>query len=339
MFSLRPVFKASLLALLVFLVFLSSSVVVVAQQQQDAENATTPLRPSNNDQNTTDSSSLLMTNYNALREEGQGFYLAQGIVVYEKPGTKTAGGPGLYWWCDFEFSSEDNATNNYGYVGRGVQYLLGSTLDDVRAQGGSFIPSSDKFPVSVSAVLVPTLGLFEGQFHATHDVWVNRFWDAGTSTLPILGWEGHDEGDTHPKADTSAWSSSGTFTKISREAAAKYLGMDVTDLTPATCRREYEATWNATHVPDPIDTSVTTLEENVAQLKANNKELLSRIVAIEGSLPATGSGSDRVEDGEAPATSASSPFMAWYEHTSMDVGMQSIMTVAVIIGLIAVDFI
>ena len=105
-------------------------------------------------------------------------------------------------------------------------------------------------------------------------------------------------------------------------------------MTPATCRREYEAAWKATHEPDPIDTSVTTLEETVAQLQADNKELLSRIVAIEGSLPAKGSGSSG-EDEAAPATSASSLFMmAAFEHATTDIVMKSIVTVAVIIGLI-----
>ena len=108
-------------------------------------------------------------------------------------------------------------------------------------------------------------------------------------------------------------------------------------MTPDTCSTEYEATWNATHVPDPIDTSATTLEETVAQLQADNKELMSRIVAIEGNLPATGSSGSSDEDGEVPATSAS-PLMAWYEHATMDIVIKSILTVAVIIGLVAIDF-
>jgi len=213
---------------------------------------------------------------------------------------------------------------------------LGSSLEDAVAQGGQ-IATNKKQAASVSAVLVPSLGIFEGQFHDTHDDWVYRYWDDGSSTLPLFAWEGQDEGDTSPNAETSAWSGSGTFTKVSLDEAAKYLGMDVADMIPATCSREYEAAWNATHVPDPIDTSVTDLEETVAQLQANNKELLSRITAIEGSLTATGSGSSG-DDGEAPATSSSSPFMAWYEHTTMDVVLKSIMTVATIIGLVAIDF-
>ena len=324
MFSLRPVFKSSL-ALLVF--FVPSASVVVAQQQ-DVENATTLMPSDDNNIN----SSLLMTNYNALREEGQGFYLLESSFLYEKPGSASTSFAAVQWWCDLEFSSED-ATNNYGYVGRAVFYFLGSSLEDVVAQGGQ-TASGKKQAHSVSAVLVPTLGIFEGQIHPTHDDAIFRFWDDGSATLPILGWEGHDEGDTHPNADTSALSLSGTITKITTGEAAKYLGMDVADMAPATCSREYEAAWNATHVPDPIDTSMTNLEETVAQLQANNKELMSRMAAIEGSLTANGSG----DDGEAPATSAS-PFMAWYEHATLDVVVKSIMTVAVIIGLVAIDFI
>ena len=57
-------------ALFVFLVLPSASVVVAQQQEDDIENAT---------------SSLLLTNYNALREEGQGFYLGEPSLLYEKP--------------------------------------------------------------------------------------------------------------------------------------------------------------------------------------------------------------------------------------------------------------
>ena len=324
MFSLRPVFKASL-AFLVFLVLPSASVVVAQQQEDDVENATTTTLLTSND-NTTDS--LLMTNYNAMREEGQGFWVRETTVLHEKPGTNTTGGYGLFWWCDLEFSSDD-ATNNYGYVGRGVGYVLGQALEHQLQNTPSL-----KRAHSISAAMVPTLGIFEGQFHATHDDWVNQFWDDGNATLPRLGWEGHDEGDMSPNADASAFSASGLMTKITTEAAAELLGMDVVDMTPATCSTEYDAAWNATHVPDPIDTSVTDLEETVAQLQADNKELLSRIVAIEGSLPANDSGSSG-DDG-----TSSSPFMAWYKHDTTDiVGVKASMIVAIIMGLVAVDYI
>ena len=95
------------------------------------------------------------------------------------------------------------------------------------------------------------------------------------------------KGDTSPNAETSACSGRGTFTtKITTEAAAELLGRDVADRTPATCRTEYAAAWHATHVPDPIETSVTKLEDSVAQLHADNTKFRSRLVALEGSLSA-----------------------------------------------------
>jgi len=238
MFSLRPVFKASL-ALLIFLV---PSTSVVGAQQQDVENTTLT---TSNDDNT--DLSLLMTNYNALREEGQGFYLEEKLYLFETPGSAGGSSAVLHWWCDLEFLSND-ATNKYGYVGRAVLYFLGSSLEDAVAKGAQN-SSGEKHTRSLSAVLVPTLGIFDGQIHGTHDDYVFRYSDDGSSTLPLLGWEGDS-----PNVDTGALSASGALTKITTEEAAKYLGMDVADITPAACSMEYEAVWNATHVPDPIDT-------------------------------------------------------------------------------------
>ena len=317
---LRPVCNASLLVLLVFLILPSGSV-VVAQPQDD-------------DHTTTNSSSLLLRNYNALREEGHGFFLQELPILYEKPGSVTVSPVLVSWWCDFEFSSSEDADTiiNYGYVGRAVGYFLGASLEDIVAQGAQ-ISSTTKDAYLVSAVLVPTLGIFEGQYHNTQDDEVLRYWDNGSARLPNLGWEGHDEGDTSQNSDTSAWSVSGAFTKITTEEAAKYLGMDVADMTPTTCSTEYKAAWNATHVPDPIDTSVIALKKTVVQLQADNKELLSRINAIEGSLPANGSGSSG-DDREVTATSSLSPFMAALEHATTDIVMKAFLTVAVSIGLV-----
>ena len=270
MFSLRPVVKAAL-ALLIILVP-SASVVVAQQQQQDVEKATLV---TSDDPTTTDASSLLMTNYNALREEGQGFYLVETFQLFEKPNSVTVPVNLLLWWCDLEFSSEYVDTNKYGYVGRAVSYFLGNSLEEIIAQGAE-LPQEKKFPFSVSAVLVPTLGIFEGQIHPTFDDLVIRYWDDGNSTLPILGWEGHDEGDTSPNADTSAFSGSGTSTKITTEKAAKYLGMDVAKLTPATCSKQYKEAWNLMRVPDRTNITVATLEGDITQLQADNSQLLLR---------------------------------------------------------------
>ena len=48
---------------------------------------------------------------------------------------------------------------------------------------------------SISAVLVVALGANAGQVHATYDDYAAR--------KQFIGWEGHDEGDTHPNTDTT----------------------------------------------------------------------------------------------------------------------------------------
>ena len=310
MFSLRPF--AKLLALLAVLV---PSLSVVAQPDEEVE-------------------SVLLTNYNALRDEGQGFYLREGFKLYETPNKNRSSVLAVQWVCDLEFSLEDANTtttsSNYGYVGRGVQYALGALLDLYRDEDAEPSKSSKKWPISVSSVLVPTLGLFEGQFHGTTDDWVYRYWDNGSATLPMVGWEGHDDGVTGPKADQQAFSVTGTFTKISTAAAAELLGREVTEMTPATCRTEYDAVWTAAHVlPDPIAASVLALEDEVAQLKADISELMTRMTTTEGSSTANGS--------DATSTS-SSPFRALFEHTTMDNTVKAIVTVVIILGLGAVDF-
>ena len=147
MFSLRPVFTASLAILVVL--FPSASVVVAQPQQEDDENATTPPLMSD-DPTTTDLSSLLMTNYNALLEEGQGFFLLGKTNLYEKPGSVPTSIVAVHWWCDLEFASEDADTKKYGYVGRAVEYFLASSLEDIVAQGGEIAPQKRR-PFSSSA--------------------------------------------------------------------------------------------------------------------------------------------------------------------------------------------
>ena len=61
---------------------------------------------------------------------------------------------------------------------------------------------------------------------------------------------------------------------------------------------------------------------------------MSRLAAIEKSLTAHGNGIGSGDDG-----TSSSPFMAWYKHDTKAIVVKSIMTVAIIIGLVAVDFI
>ena len=79
---------------LALLVFVIPSLSVFAQQEEERDN------------------SSLLTNYNALREEGQGFYYRETSILFEKPDSVLSPFITLEWFCDLEFSSED-ATNNY----------------------------------------------------------------------------------------------------------------------------------------------------------------------------------------------------------------------------------
>lgn len=81
---------------------------------------------------------------------------------------------------------------------------------------------------------------------------------------------------------------------------------------------------------------MTALEETVTQLQADNKELMSRNATIEEILTAhdNGSGSSSSDDG-----TASFPLIACYKHDTTDIVVKSIMTAAIITGLVAVEFI
>ena len=60
-------------------------------------------------------SSLLLTNYNALREEGQGFFFQESSNLQEKTDSTEGSFVALEWWCDLvEFSSDDADTIKYG---------------------------------------------------------------------------------------------------------------------------------------------------------------------------------------------------------------------------------
>jgi hypothetical protein len=140
------------------------------QQQQKADDGSEGNNDNSNNVMTSSSiiDSSAFTNYNELREDGQRFFLWESINSFESTDSIVSTGVGLEWWCDLEFLSSDHG--NYGYVGRGVEYYLGSTIEDNIAQGGSS-PLLNRAE-STSAIYVPSLGIFEGQVHPTHDDWV-----------------------------------------------------------------------------------------------------------------------------------------------------------------------
>jgi hypothetical protein len=64
----------------------------------------------------------------------------------------------LAWWCDLEFLAGDDG-ENYGYVGKSVTSYLGSSMEDIVAQGGQVQSSSSKKKASsaIPSIFVPAL--------------------------------------------------------------------------------------------------------------------------------------------------------------------------------------
>ena len=56
---------------------------------------------------------------------------------------------------------------------------------------------------------MPEKNVFEGQRYLDTDNAMFRFWDDGSESMPLLGWDVHDEGDISPSAATSAFSGFG----------------------------------------------------------------------------------------------------------------------------------
>jgi hypothetical protein len=77
---------------------------------------------------------------------------------------------------------------------------------------------------------------------------------------------------------------------------------------------------------------MTTIEEEVAQLQVNNKELMSRVASIEQSVVANG-GSDGVDPTCMSSTSA------WYNDGIIVNMIEPIMLFTAAAGFILVDFI
>ena len=100
---------------------------------------------------------------------------------------------------------------------------------------------------SISAVFVEQQNIFEGQVHTDTDDHLYRYWDDGQKNAPVLGWEGHDEGDMSPNAATSSFSSFGQITWMSVEEVAQQFNTSVDEFTPETFKQSYLKTWIKTH--------------------------------------------------------------------------------------------
>ena len=191
----------------------------------------------------------VFTNYVDMVNNGQLFLVATGTLAYEKPKSETVRGSGLTWCSDLTFSDFNNSSL-MGYAGRCV-YMVLSGYAELLASGGNFsIDYSEggfMYTRSISAVFVEQKNVFEGQFHMNTDDNTWRFWDDGRKTVPILGWEGHDEGDISPNAAASSFSAFGDFTWMSVDEVAQLLNTTVDEFTPEKFKQIYLDTWIKDH--------------------------------------------------------------------------------------------
>ena len=228
----------------------------------------------------------VFSNYAKARNDGQLFMLWGGTTSYEKPSSEKVDVSVLFWCSNMEFTDIDvddmnTSTGNgigIGYTARCVQSYLKDFLTNANDAGGQNVHlpiTKDEFAatMSLSAVYVPQSNTFEGQLHKNTDNYVVRFWDDGHSTMPILGWEVHDEGDTSPNAATSSWSGFGKISWISVDEAASLLGNDAEDFTPEKFTDIYAEVWSA-HPPhaETIDDTDTYAEDGELADEAEEDE-------------------------------------------------------------------
>ena len=103
--------------------------------------------------------------------------------------------------------------------------------------------------------------VFEGQVHTDTDDHLYRYWDDGRKSVPVLGWEGHDEGDMSPNAATSSFSNFGQITWMSVEEVAQLFNTSVDEFTPETFKQTYLNTWIKGHEEEAAEKNPNPLPE------------------------------------------------------------------------------
>ena len=191
----------------------------------------------------------VFTNLVKTLNEGQLFFIRSGTTVVERPESDPIRWFVLDWCSDLTFSDVHNSSL-IGYVGRCVEMFMAG-YDDIVASGAQvpYYFSKGKFisTTSISAVFVEQLNVFEGQLHVDTDDIIWRYWDDGRNVMPMIGWEGHDEGDMNPNAATSSVSQFGDVTWMSVDEVAQLLNKTVDEFTPETFKQVYVNTWIKDH--------------------------------------------------------------------------------------------
>lgn len=202
------------------------------------------------------------TNFFQAYRDGQFFVLNSVQNQYETPGSKLVELDQLMWCGDLTFTNftapaSDVMTMPMGFTGHCVwgTSISKSTFEESGAQLSTAALLANKFnrDLSISAVFVPQSNGFDVSWHLNTDNMVWRMLDDGRTTAQCLGWEVHDEGDGHPNAGSSSFSSVGRVQWIAADETAAMMNMDVTELTPANFPRIYESVWADNHEKEAID--------------------------------------------------------------------------------------
>ena len=245
----------------------------------------------------------VFANYAKARNDGQFFMLWEGITNYEKPSSSKVDVSVLFWCSNLQFIDIDTSTitgNGIGYTALCMQSYLKDFLSNANNAGGQNVHlpiTTDEFigTMSLSAVYMHQKNIFEGQYHKATDNYVVRFMDDGQSTMPILGWEVHDEGDVRPNSATSSWSGFGKGTWIPVDEAASLLGNDAEDFTPEKFTDIYAEVWYA----DPLHAGIIEIEtidntdvKNAGDTTTFDESILNDLPEMGLTLPELGSNID-----------------------------------------------
>lgn len=210
------------------------------------------------------------------------FMIGTGTGLFEKPGSDPAGAPGFLWCGDLTFSDFSNSSL-MGYAGR----CAGMALTEYAASGEATVPYSPgnfSFTDGISAVYDEQLNIFQGQYHSNTDDWVYRYWDSGLKTMPMIGWEGHDEGDMSANAATSSWSGFAGNVWMTVEEVAQLFNTSTDEFTPETFTKVYEDAWIKQH------------EEEAATNNPNPESEQEIIDEVKGETGSTDGGTDPIDD-------------------------------------------
>ena len=142
--------------------------------------------------------------------------------------------------------------------------------------------------------------VFEGQVHTDTDDHLYRYWDDGRKNVPVLGWEGHDEGDMSPNAATSSFSNFGQITWMSVEEVAQLFNTSVDEFTPEKFKQVYFDTWIKNHEYEAAtDNPTTEAELEIIEQVKNETNYVDETTAPAPAQP-DGTAEDVGSDGTNP---------------------------------------